>query len=99
MTNHCIVRLGRAAVLVGIVTLCLAAPSAWAQKSAEKATEDREAFRGSVLVIRGQIDATLNALDGIVKGKDGGARKKALKNYSEEIKEMDKQIEKTRDYA
>ena len=89
----------RAAVLTVVAALWLATPPAGAQKAGEKAGEDRKAFRESVLVIRGQIDTTLKALDGIVQGKDSKARKSALKKYSEEIKGMDKQIQKTRDYA
>jgi hypothetical protein len=86
-------------VLVGAAALWITVPAAWAQKSAEKATEDRKGFRESVVAIRGQIDTTMAALDGIGKGKDAKARKSALKKYSDEVKEMGGQIEKTRDYA
>lgn len=81
------------------VALCLAAPSVSAQESLEKAEEDRVAFRESVLQIHQQIDTTLGALNGIVDGKDAGARKSALKTYDGEIKKMGSQIEKTKNYA
>ena len=86
-------------VLAGAAALWVAMPAAWAQKSAEKAAEDRKGFRESVLTIRGQIDTTLAALDKIGKSKDAKARKSALKEYSSEVKAMGGQIEKTRDYA
>jgi len=88
-----------AAAVTGVAMLWLAASPAWAQKAGEKAAEDRKAFRESVLVIRGQIDTTLKALNSIVEGKDSKARKSASKQYSDEVKSMGKQIEKTRDYA
>jgi len=87
------------AILAGATALVMAAPAAWAQKSAEKVAETRKGFRDNVVVIRGQIDTTLSALDGIGKGKDAKARKSALKKYSDEVKTMGGQIEKTRDYA
>lgn len=90
---------GRLAVPSMMLLLSLAAPSAWGQKSADKAAEDRLGFRKSVLAIRGQIDSTLKALNAIVEGKDAKARKSALKQYGEEVKGMEKEIEKTRDYA
>lgn len=89
----------RSAVVAAVAAICLAMPAAWAQKSAEKAAEDRLAFRKSVETIRGQIDATLKALNAIPEGKDSGARKSALKKYGDQVKEMEKQVEKTRDYA
>ena len=87
------------ALMTGVAMLWLAASPAWSQKAGEKAAEDRKAFRENVLVIRGQIDTTLKALNDIVEGKDSKARKSASKEYSNEIKGMDKQIQKTRDYA
>jgi hypothetical protein len=81
------------------MVLCLAAPAVWAQKSAEKAEEDRVAFRESVVAIRQQIDNTLGALNGIVEGKDADAQKSAVKRYDSEMKKMSSQIDKTRDYA
>ena len=87
------------AVMTGVAMLWLAASPAWSQKAGEKAAEDRKAFRESVLVIRGQIDTTLKALNDIVEGKDSKARKSASKKYSDEVKAMGKQVEKTRDYA
>ena len=99
MTRRFINLLCGAAVVTGVAMLWLVAPPAWSQKAGEKAAEDRKAFRESVLVIRGQIDTTLKALDGIVQGKDSKARKSALKQYSKEVEGMGKQIEKTRDYA
>ena len=87
------------AILAGIAALMLAAPAAAAQKSGEKAAENRQGFRKSILAVRGQIDTTLSALDGIAKGKDDKARKSALKKYSAEVKKMGGQVEKTRDYA
>lgn len=90
---------GRVAVLVGIAALILAQQPAWAQKTAEKTGEDRKQFRSSVLVIKGQIDTTLKALNGIGEAKDAKARSSAFKKYSDEIKSMEKQIDKTRDYA
>src|SRR5262249_22258068 len=100
MTNSHSTRLSRARIFAAaLAALSLAAPAAWAQKSAEKAAEDRESFRKSVLTIRSQIDSSLGALDGIVKGKDPNAKKKALKKYTSEIDAMEKQIEKTKDYA
>jgi DUF2959 family protein len=99
MTRRRIAMLYRAAVLTGMAALWLLAQPAWAQKSAEKAAEDRKGFRESVLVIRGQIDTTLKALNGIVDGKDAKARKSALKKYGDELKGMDKQIQKTKSYA
>jgi len=86
-------------VLAGAAILSITVPAAWAQKSAEKVAEDRKGFRESVVAIRGQIDTTLAALDGIVKGKDAKARKSALKKYSDEVKTMGGQVDKTRDYA
>lgn len=67
-----------------IVTLFLAAPAALAQKSADKAAEDRQGFRESVLQIRGQIDTTLQALNNYVESGDSSARKTALKAYTNE---------------
>jgi predicted nucleic acid-binding Zn-ribbon protein len=99
MTRRPIDRLCRAAVPTLVAALCLGIPSAWAQKAGEKAGEDRKAFRESVLGIRGQIDTTLKALNDVAQGKDVSARKSALKKYSNEIKAMDKQIEKTKSYS
>jgi chromosome segregation ATPase len=98
MTRKGIERLGRAAVLTGMAALWLTAP-AWAQKNAEKAAEDRKGFRASVVAIRGQIDTTLKALNGIPAAKDEKSRKNAFKKYGDELKSMDKQIQKTKDYA
>ena len=99
MTRRFINLLCSAAVVTGVAMLWLATSPAWSQKSAEKAAEDRQAFRESVLVIRGQIDTTLKALNGIIEGKDAKARKSPFKDYSDQVKAMDKQIQKTRDYA
>jgi hypothetical protein len=99
MTRRFINLLCSAAVVTGVAMVWLAVSPAWSQKSSEKAAEDRKAFRESVLVIRGQIDTTLKALNGIVEGKDSKARKSASKEYSNEVKAMDKQIQKTREYA
>lgn len=99
MTRRLLDLLCSAAVVTGLAMVWLVAPPAWSQKSGEKAAEDRKAFRESVLVIRGQIDTTLKALNDIVEGKDSKARKSASKKYSDEVKAMGKQIEKTRDYA
>lgn len=86
-------------LVAGTMVLCLTAPAVRAQKSAEKAEEDRVAFRESVVAIRQQIDNTLSALNGIVEGKDADAQKSALKRYDSEMKKMSSQIDKTRDYA
>ena len=99
MSKRLLVSIGRTAILAGTVALCLAAPASWAQKSSEKAAEDRLAFRKSVVAIHGQIDTTVGALKGIVDAKDDSGRKSAFKKYGDQIKEMDKQIQKTRDYA
>ncbi len=98
MTRRFTHRLCRAAFLSAVTMLWLGVP-AWAQKASEKAAEDRKAFRESVLGIRGQIDTTLKALNGIPEAKDPKARKSALKKYDDQLKAMDKQIQKTRDYA
>jgi DNA anti-recombination protein RmuC len=99
MSSKGITFFGRAAVLVGIGALVLAQQPVWAQKTAEKAGEDRKQFRTSVLAIKGQIDTTLKALNGIGEAKDAKARSSAFKKYSDEVKSMEKQIDKTRDYA
>jgi hypothetical protein len=61
--------------------------------------EDRQTFRKSVVEIRDQIDLTLGALDEIAKGKDAAARKPALKKFASEREKMEKQADKTADYA
>jgi hypothetical protein len=99
MTKKSTDLLRRAAVAAGLAALALVAQPAWAQKTAEKAAEDRKGFRESVLGIRGQIDTTLKALNGIAEGKDAKARKNALSKYGDELKSMDKQIQKTKDYS
>src|SRR6185436_1538544 len=98
MKNRSLVFGGLTALAV-LMTLLLSVPPAWAQKSAEKAEEDRQGFRKSMLAIREHIDSTLGALNGIVEGKDSKARKSSLKKYGDELKDMEKEIEKTRDYA
>lgn len=90
---------GRLTMLPVVLALLALVPFTWAQKDAEKAAEDRQGFRKSVLAIKAQIDTTLKALNGIVEGKDSKARKSSLKQYGEELKGMEKEIEKTRDYA
>jgi hypothetical protein len=99
MTTKVTSRPGRWISVATAAALSLAAPQAWAQKAAAQASEDRAAFRESILGIKDQIDTTLGALDGIGKAKDTGARKSALKKYSSAVKDMSKAIDKTRDYA
>ncbi len=99
MTNERFTRFGGVIVTAVTLALCLAAPSAWAQKKEEKAAESRQDFRASILSIRSQIDATLNTLNEIPKGKDPGARKEALKNYDNEMQVMSKEIDKAKSYA
>ena len=82
-----------------VAALLLAAPVSLAQKAAAKAEEDRQGFRASVLLIQGQIDTTLQALNKYVESEDGAARKSALKDYTSQVNAMSKQIDKTRDYA
>ena len=88
----------RLAVLAVVATMALAAPAVQAQKSQAKAGEDIQGFRAGMVQIRAQIDTTLEALNGVVQSANGGDPKSAFKKYSDEIKKMDKQIQKTRSY-
>jgi septal ring factor EnvC (AmiA/AmiB activator) len=87
------------AVLAVLAAFTLAAPAAWAQKKAQKAGENIQQFRSSVVAIRGEIDKTLESLNGVVKSANGGDPKSAYKNYNDQIKKMQKQIDKTKSYA
>jgi hypothetical protein len=82
-----------------VLSFTLTALPAFAQKASEKMAEDRQTFRKSVVEIRDQIDRTLGALDEIAKGKDAAARKPALKTFASERAKMEKQADKTADYA
>jgi len=88
----------RLAVLTAVATMTLVAPAVWAQKAQQKAGEDIQGFRAGMVGIRAQIDTTLEALNGVVQSANGGDPKSAFKKYSDQIKNMDKQIEKTRSY-
>jgi len=88
----------RLAVLTAVATMTLVAPAVWAQKAQQKAGEDIQGFRAGMVGIRAQIDTTLEALNGVVQSANGGDPKSAFKKYSDQIKNMDKQIEKTRNY-
>jgi DNA repair exonuclease SbcCD ATPase subunit len=88
----------RLAVLAVVVTMALATRAVWAQKAQQKAGEDIQGFRTGMVAIRAQIDTTLEALNGVVQSANGGDPKSAFKKYSDQIKNMDKQIQKTRSY-
>src|SRR6185295_19723500 len=88
----------RLAVLTAVATMTLVATAVWAQKAQQKAGEDIQGFRAGMVGIRAQIDTTLEALNGVVQSANGGDPKSAFKKYSDQIKNMDKQIEKTRSY-
>lgn len=88
----------RLAVLAVVATMALAAPAVQAQKSQAKAGEDIQGFRAGIVGIRAQIDTTLEALNGVVQSANGGDPKSAFKKYSDQIKSMDKQIQKTKGY-
>ena len=99
MTKTSNPRGSRLTVLALLAAFTFAAPAAWAQKQAQKAGENIQQFRGSVVAIRDDIDKTLEALSGVVKSADGGDPRAAFKTYSDQIKKMQKQIDKTKSYS
>jgi DUF2959 family protein len=90
---------GRLAIVAVVATMILAAPAVWAQKEQQKSAENIQQFRTSVLGIKTQIGTTIEALNGVVQSANGGDSKAAFKKYSDQIKAMDKQIQKTKGYA
>ena len=93
--------MNRHTIAASITTLVLlvAAPAALAQDAGDKLAGAEQTFRKGIVTIRNQIDATLASLDGIVKGKSTDDRKSALKKYSADLKDMQKQIDQTEKYA
>jgi DNA repair exonuclease SbcCD ATPase subunit len=90
---------GRLAIVAVVATMILAAPAVWAQKEQQKSAENIQQFRASVVGIKTQIGTTIEALNGVVQSANGGDTKAAFKKYSDQIKAMDKQIQKTKGYA
>jgi hypothetical protein len=87
------------AASIAILGLLVTALPARAQDASEKLAGAEQTFRKGIVAIRTQIDTTLGSLDGIVKGKSANDRKSALKKYSADLKDMQKQIDQTEKYA
>jgi predicted RNase H-like nuclease (RuvC/YqgF family) len=87
------------AIVALVAAVALAAPAVWAQKSQQKAGESIQQFRASVLGIKTGIDSTIEALNGVMQSASGGDTKTAVKKYSEQIKAMQKHIDKTKSYS
>jgi hypothetical protein len=87
------------AMVAVIAAVILAAPAARAQKSQKKAGESIQQFRAAVLGIKTDLDTTLESLNAVVQSAGGGDTKKAVTKYSDQIKAMQKQIDKTKSYS